>query len=115
MKILHISDLHLGHNFHTYDRTKEQESCLRQIESIIRDRQPDAYVVSGDIYHTTSPQTGAQEMLIRHLMNAHTLAPDMRIVVTAGNHDSNKITEYIKNNVTRWADDCYNTNDCYNK
>ena len=91
MKILHISDLHLGHNFHTYDRTKEQESCLRQIESIIRDRQPDAYVVSGDIYHTTSPQTGAQEMLIRHLMNAHTLAPDMRIVVTAGNHDSNKI------------------------
>lgn len=91
MKLLHTSDLHLGHNFHTYDRAKEQESCLRQIEAIIRDRQPDAYVVSGDVYHTTSPQTGAQEMLMRHLMEAHRLAPDMRIVVTAGNHDSNKI------------------------
>ena len=31
------------------------------------------------------------------------------------NHDSNRITEYIKNNVARWADDCYNTDDCYNK
>ena len=35
--------------------------------------------------------------------------------IIRGNHDSNKITEYIKNNVARWADDCYNTNDCYNK
>lgn len=91
MKILHTSDLHLGHTFHSYERTREQESCLRQIESIIRDRQPDAYVISGDVYHTTSPQTGAQEMLMRHLMEAHRLAPEMRIVVTAGNHDSNKI------------------------
>ena len=35
--------------------------------------------------------------------------------IIRGNHDSNKITKYIKNNVARWADDCYNTNDCYNK
>ena len=35
--------------------------------------------------------------------------------IIRGNHDSNKITEYIKNNVAQWADDCYNTNDCYNK
>lgn len=91
MLILHSSDLHLGHTFHTYDRAREQESCLRQIESVIKDRQPDAYIVSGDVYHTTSPQTGAQEMLMRHLMEAHKLAPEMRIVVTAGNHDSNKI------------------------
>ena len=35
--------------------------------------------------------------------------------IIRGNHDSNKITEYIKNNVARWADDCYNTDDCYNK
>ena len=28
--------------------------------------------------------------------------------IIRGNHDSNKITEYIKNNVAQWADDCYN-------
>ena len=28
--------------------------------------------------------------------------------IIRGNHDGNKITEYIKNNVARWANDCYN-------
>ena len=91
MKILHTSDLHLGHTFHSYDRTREQSECLRQIESIIRERQPDAYIISGDVYHTTSPQTSAQEMLMRHLLNAHEAAPSMKIIVTAGNHDSSRI------------------------
>ena len=91
MKILHTSDLHLGHTFHSYDRTREQSECLSQIESIIRKRQPDAYIISGDVYHTTSPQTSAQEMLMRHLLNAHEAAPSMKIIVTAGNHDSSRI------------------------
>lgn len=91
MKILHTSDLHLGHTFHTYDRTLEQSDCLRQIEAVIREHRPDAYIISGDVYHTTSPQTSAQQMLMRHLLNAHEAAPSMKIIVTAGNHDSSRI------------------------
>lgn len=91
MIILHTSDLHLGHTFHSYDRTHEQESCLRQIEGIIAERHPDAYIISGDVYHTTSPQTSAQEMLMNHLLRVHGIAPGMKVILTAGNHDSNKI------------------------
>ena len=91
MKILHTSDLHLGHTLYSYDRLLEQKDCLRQIESIIKEQKPDAYIICGDIYHTTSPQNSAQEMLISHLLKAHSIAPDMSIIVTAGNHDSNKI------------------------
>lgn len=50
MKILHTSDLHLGHTFYSYDRTVEQTGCLAQIENIIKEQKPDAYVISGDIY-----------------------------------------------------------------
>lgn len=91
MKILHTSDLHLGHTFYSYDRQVEQKDCLRQIETIIKEHSPDVYVISGDVYHTSSPQNSAQEMLISHLLEVHTIAPSMSIIVTAGNHDSNKI------------------------
>ena len=91
MKILHTSDLHLGHTLYSYDRTVEQTGCLAQIENIIKEQKPDAYVISGDIYHTTSPQTSAQEMFMHHLMTVHDIDPSMKVIVTAGNHDSNKI------------------------
>lgn len=91
MLILHTSDLHLGHTFHAYDRTREQSDCLRQIESIVSERKPDAYIICGDVYHTASPQSYAQEMLMQHLLKVHQIAPSMKIILTAGNHDSNKI------------------------
>lgn len=75
MKILHTSDLHLGHTLYSYDRTVEQTGCLSQIEDIIKEQKPDAYVISGDVYHTTSPQTSAQEMFMHHLMTVHEIAP----------------------------------------
>lgn len=91
MKILHTADLHLGQTFHNFDRSMEQQKALECIEGIIGEKQPDAYVISGDVFHTIAPQASAQEMLIHHLMKAHELNPEMQIVVTAGNHDSNKI------------------------
>lgn len=91
MKILHTADLHLGHTFYGFNRDLEQHRALEHIEQMIAEHQPDAYIISGDVYHTTAPQISAQEMLMSHLMNAHRLCPQMRIVVTAGNHDSNRI------------------------
>ena len=51
MKILHTSDWHLGHTLYNYDRTAEQQAFLRQLTRIVTEEQPDAMVVSGDIYH----------------------------------------------------------------
>ena len=69
----------------------EQKSCLLQIEEIIKKEKPDVYIISGDIYHTSSPQAAAQEMLMEHLLEVHRIAPGMKVIITAGNHDSNRI------------------------
>ena len=49
MKILHTSDLHLGHTLYSYDRTIEQTGCLAQIENIIKEQKPDAYDITPDV------------------------------------------------------------------
>ncbi len=88
MKVLHTSDWHLGHVLYGYDRTEEQQSMLTQIEEIIKDEQPDAMVVSGDVYHTSQPSAAVQTMFTEAIVAMHRACPTMTIVITAGNHDS---------------------------
>lgn len=88
MKILHTSDWHLGQVFYDYDRSEEQRDMLCQITDIVAAEQPDALVVSGDLFHTGSPSSAAVEMYNKALLAMHSACPTMHIVVTAGNHDS---------------------------
>ena len=55
MKILHTSDRHLGHTIGNYDRTEEQSTMLQQIEDIVKDEKPDAFLLCGYVYHTPQP------------------------------------------------------------
>ena len=93
MKILHTSDWHLGHTLYNYDRTAEQQAFLRQLTRIVTEEQPDAMVVSGDIYHYSSPAAATQKMYTDAMLNIHQACPGMAIVVTAGNHDSSSKLE----------------------
>lgn len=88
MKVLHTSDLHLGHTLYGYDRTEEQQAMLRAIESAIVTHRPDALIISGDIYHTAQPSAAVQRMFAESVSRIHRLAPDMITVTIAGNHDS---------------------------
>lgn len=88
MRILHTSDWHLGHVLYNYDRTAEQQSMLNQIIEIIKNEQPDAMVLSGDVYHTSQPSAAVQTMFTEAIVAMHKACPTMTIVVTAGNHDS---------------------------
>ena len=97
MKILHTSDWHLGHTLYNYDRTAEQQSFLRQLTRIVTEEQPDAMVVSGDIYHYSSPAAATQKMYTDAMLNIHQACPGMAIVVTAGNHDSSSKLEIDSN------------------
>ena len=87
-KFIHTSDWHLGQNFYGYDRGEEQRDFLRQLAEIVREEQPDALLVSGDIYHTAAPSSAAVSMYVEGMLNIHKACPSMAIVVTAGNHDS---------------------------
>lgn len=88
MKIIHTSDWHLGQEFYSYDRSEEHESFLRQLCDIIRAEQPDALVVSGDIYHNATPSNAVMRLFTDHLDAIRQACSDMQVVVIAGNHDS---------------------------
>ena len=88
MKILHTSDWHLGHSLYNYDRTEEQSSMLNQIVEIATQEQPDLFLVSGDVYHTSQPSAAVQKMFADTMVKLYKACPEMEIVVTSGNHDS---------------------------
>lgn len=86
MRILHTSDWHLGQNFNDFDRSDEHAVFFEHLYAMARDRRPDVIVVSGDIFDTTAPPIGAQDMYNRQMIRLSELK--IPIVVTAGNHDS---------------------------
>lgn len=88
MKVLHTSDWHLGHTLYNYDRSEEQQAMLDQIARIVAERQPDLFLLCGDVYHTTQPTAATQQLFINALMRIREAAPAMRILLLAGNHDS---------------------------
>ena len=93
MKLIHTSDWHLGHTLYNYDRTEEQQAFLQQLAEIVEREQPDALLVSGDVYHYSSPSASVQKMYTEAMLEIHRRCPSMTIVVTAGNHDSSSKLE----------------------
>lgn len=93
MKILHTSDWHLGHVLYNHSRAEEQTCMLQQMTDIVSKEQPDAFVLSGDIFHTGQPSSAVQKMYVDALVAIHIACPSMSIVCTAGNHDSASVHE----------------------
>ena len=87
-KFIHTSDWHLGQNFYGYDRSEEQADFLQQLTNIVRKHQPDALLVSGDIYHTATPSNATVSLYVQSMLEIHRAHPTMEIIVIAGNHDS---------------------------
>ena len=59
MKLLHISDLHIGKRLYGYDLEDDQRHILAEIIRIISDEKPDAVLVAGDIYDRADPSATA--------------------------------------------------------
>ncbi len=93
MKIIHTSDWHLGHSFYGYERTDEHLFFLEQLCDIIRNENPDALIISGDIYDSVAPSIAAQKLYNKMILKLRTTAPMMKIIITAGNHDSSSRLE----------------------
>lgn len=63
-------------------------AMLLQMKKIVREEQPDVFLLSGDVYHTGQPSAAVQTMLTEAIVDLHQEKKDMVIVMTAGNHDS---------------------------
>jgi len=88
MKILHTSDWHLGHRLYDYDRAEEQQNMLDQIAEIVAEKQPDVFLLAGDVFDSSAPSASAQKMYVQAMLKICEANKDMQVVVIAGNHDS---------------------------
>lgn len=88
MKILATSDWHLGNLFHGNDRLPEHRHFLTWLLGQIREQQPNALLVAGDVFDNGNPSAAAQSVYYEFLADATEACRDMQIIITAGNHDS---------------------------
>ena len=73
MKLIHLSDLHLGKRLNEYSLLEDQKYILRQILTIIREEQPDGILIAGDIYDKPVPSAEAVHLLDDFLSELHGL------------------------------------------
>ena len=88
MKIIHTADWHIGHELYGYDREADFEDFFAKLVRLMAEEQPDALLVSGDVYDSYMPSNAAVRQLNTALLSLHEASPETEIILTAGNHDS---------------------------
>lgn len=86
MKLLHLSDLHLGKRVNGFSQIEDQAHILAQIVDILRDEQPDAVLICGDVYDKSVPSAEAVELFDSFLTQLAGTGTDVFLI--SGNHDS---------------------------
>jgi len=86
MKILHLSDLHIGKRVNDYSMIEEQKDILLKIIGIIDDEEADAVIIAGDVYDKSAPSDEAVRVFGDFL---NRLAKrNLQVYIISGNHDS---------------------------
>ncbi|MBQ1285988.1 MAG: exonuclease SbcCD subunit D [Lachnospiraceae bacterium] len=86
MKLIHLSDLHLGKRVNEFSMLEDQKDILNKIIAVIEEEQPDAVLIAGDVYDKSVPSAEAVELFDEFLVklaNAKT-----QVFIISGNHDS---------------------------
>lgn len=93
MKLLHLSDLHLGKRLIDTSMQEDQEYILNQIVDIAAAEQPKAVLIAGDVYDRSNPSAEAMAMFGDFV---HKLAAlGCAVMVISGNHDSPDRVAYM--------------------
>ena len=86
MKLIHLSDLHLGKRVNGFSMLKDQEYILDEILSIIDVECPDAVLIAGDVYDKSIPPAEAVDLLDFFLVEL--VKRELPVFIISGNHDS---------------------------
>lgn len=86
MKIMHLSDLHLGKRVNEFSMLEDQEYILTKIVNIIDEQLPEVIVIAGDIYDKAVPSAEAVELFDDFLVRLS--KRNLKVFVISGNHDS---------------------------
>ena len=86
MKLIHLSDLHIGKRVNEVSMIEEQEYILQQILKIIDTEQPGAILISGDVYDKSVPSAEAVTLFDDFLCSL--AERNQQVFIISGNHDS---------------------------
>ena len=86
MKPVHLSDLHIGKRVNEVSMIEEQEYILLQILELVDHEQPQAVLISGDVYDKSVPSAEAVTLFDDFLCRLTQRKP--KIFIISGNHDS---------------------------
>lgn len=94
MKLLHISDLHIGKKFRETDFTQDQIHILNEIVEITDTEKPDGIIIAGDVYDRSVPPAGAVNIFDDFLTRLE--MRNIHVFMISGNHDSPERLNYGK-------------------
>lgn len=86
MKLVHLSDLHLGKRVNEFSMIEDQEYILIQIINRIDEIKPDAVIIAGDIYDKSVPSEEAVRLWDDFLSKL--AKRKLEVYAISGNHDS---------------------------
>lgn len=86
MKLIHMSDLHIGKRMYEFSLLEDQRYILAQVLSIVEKEKPDAVILAGDLYDKAVPPAEAVQVLDRFLTVLSERVPAVFFI--SGNHDS---------------------------
>ena len=86
MKLIHLSDLHIGKKIYGYSMLEDQKHILNQILNIIKDVNPDGIIIAGDVYDKSVPPSEAVTEFDDFLYMLSKF--DKPVFIISGNHDS---------------------------
>lgn len=86
MKLIHLSDLHLGKRLNEYSLIEDQDYILRRILTVIDEEQPDGVIIAGDVYDKAVPPIEAVRLFDDFLVQL--ASRKLQVFVISGNHDS---------------------------
>src|SRR4051812_46671865 len=100
MRLVHLSDLHLGYrqyqrltptgiNQREADVARTFKTAVDQLIAI----RPDIVLVAGDVFHTSRPTNAAILHAFRQFLRIRTELPATAVVMIAGDHDTPRTTE----------------------
>lgn len=86
MKLIHLSDLHLGKRIYGYSMMEDQRYILEQILGIVENEKPEGVILAGDLYDKSIPPADAVRLFDWFLTELS--RRNLSVFAISGNHDS---------------------------
>lgn len=86
MKLIHLSDLHLGKRVNEFSMLEDQVYILEQIFQMILEEKPDGILIAGDVYDKSIATTEA--ILLCDEFLCRLAERNIPVFLISGNHDS---------------------------